>query len=633
MGSATPTSPMEMAALLAGLCIMLCGAWKIWKERGRPGRLVAWGALVDLGPAFMGFGLELSGDAGSLLIILYHGVARLAAWWGLSRLVDDPLHCSTGDIRGAIRRDPVSAVFTALALVCTLGVSPVLTPEGLHLVLHGMATHPSPAGPPIIILMTGAYTLLVWLSAEIILELCFTSREESPERPLPVRDASRRKLYMFAGMLLIMGVFRIFFRDMAVRLAGGLPDEVIHLEGPWSLSALVLYVGAFLVLLPRVVRPDRPDRQARYAVGLLLLSFILALLSPLPPLAYLFALIVTGVGTLVACYSVSYIEDDGRKTWYWFLLLLTFGAMLSIVTTENIGSLASSWEVMSWASFALIAWERTPKARAAAVKYAVICGGAAYLMIGGLFMIGGEEAGYAEIIAGLSTIDNNALRFALVFALLGFMAKAGIAPLHGWLPDAHPAAPSSISAPLSGVLTKMGVFGIILAYYLLVGQAELFSLGRFFGLSAPGLLAVLAGLATMAVGEISALRQTDLKRMLAYSTMGQLGEIVTVVGIGTWLSTTAALAHVLNHAIMKDLLFLCAGALILRTGSRELPDLAGLGRRMPWTVGCMSIGIISIMGLPPFNGFVSKYLMIVACMDAGQPLLAVALLAASLVEA
>ncbi len=115
--------------------------------------------------------------------------------------------------------------------------------------------------------------------------------------------------------------------------------------------------------------------------------------------------------------------------------------------------------------------------------------------------------------------------------------------------------------------------------------------------------------------------------------MGQVGEIVTVLGLGTALAAAGALAHVLNHAIMKDLLFLCAGGLIFRVGSRNLSDMAGLVRQMPWTVGCMSIGIVSIMGLPPFNGFVSKYLMIVACMDAGQPLVAAALIAASLVGA
>ena len=254
-------------------------------------------------------------------------------------------------------------------------------------------------------------------------------------------------------------------------------------------------------------------------------------------------------------------------------------------------------------------------------------------MIVGFFMIGGNHTQYGEIVANLSVHSDDVLKFALVFTLLGFAAKAGLVPLHSWLPDAHPAAPSSVSAPLSGVLTKMGVFGVVTVYFGLIGYKELASTGTYGGLTAPGLMVTFMGLCTMAYGEWMALRQEDLKRMLAYSTMGQVGEIFTVLGLGTWLAAAGALSHVLNHAIMKDLLFLCAGGLIFRVGSRKLSDLAGLVHEMPWAVGCMSIGIVSIMGLPPFNGFVSKYLMIVACMDAGQPLIAAALIAASLVGA
>ena len=141
----------------------------------------------------------------------------------------------------------------------------------------------------------------------------------------------------------------------------------------------------------------------------------------------------------MACYSTNYIEEDGRKHWYWFFLLLTFGALLNIVTTDNIGTLASQWEVMTWASFALVAWERTSKARDAAIKYVVLCCSAAYLMIVGFFMIGGNHTQYGEIVANLSVHSDDVLKFALVFTLLGFAAKAGLVPLHSWLPDATPA--------------------------------------------------------------------------------------------------------------------------------------------------------------------------------------------------
>ena len=115
-------------------------------------------------------------------------------------------------------------------------------------------------------------------------------------------------------------------------------------------------------LLPRPLPPHhQPAYRAKYTFALFLAAFILIYASDLPPLSRLFSLIISGIGTLVACYSTNYIEEDGRKHWYWFFLLLTFGALLNIVTTDNIGTLASQWEVMTWASFALVAWERTSK--------------------------------------------------------------------------------------------------------------------------------------------------------------------------------------------------------------------------------------------------------------------------------
>ena len=664
--SVTPTSPSEMVILVAGLLIMLFGVYKVYRERGRPGLLILWGGLVDLGLALMGLGLGPSRDVGSIMIVIYHAIARLAAWIGLSGLVANPYSCVANDIRGALHRNPVGAVLLAFALEASLGISPAMTPEGQHLVLHAMAMHSVdvPLGGPVLaIIMAAGYTVLLWLSAEVVLQVCFTRPDEPICTEVPLgggafahalfdretelmgvpsgswcpfvpnrwsRTPAAISLYVLLGLLVALGLGRFLVQDFGAWLIGIDPHTLVELEGPWHVTPLLLYVGSFLVLCPRIIRPKH---RAVYTIALFAAAFALICVTDLPPLSRLFSLIISGIGALVACYSTNYIEDDGRKHWYWFFLLLTFGALLNIVTTDNIGTLSSQWEVMTWASFALVAWERTSKARDAAIKYVVLCCGAAYLMIVGFFMIGGDSTQYGEILAHLSARPEDVLRFALVFTLLGFAAKAGLVPLHSWLPDAHPAAPSSVSAPLSGVLTKMGVFGVAMIYFGLLGYDGLAKTGTYGGFTVPGLMVTVMGLCTMAYGEWMALRQEDVKRMLAYSTMGQVGEIFTVLGLGTWLAAAGALAHVLNHAIMKDLLFLCAGGLIFRVGSRKLSDLAGLVHEMPWAVGCMSIGLVSIMGLPPFNGFVSKYLMIVACMDAGQPLIAAALIAASLVGA
>lgn len=179
--SVTPTSPSEMAILVAGLLIMLFGVYKVYRERGRPGLLILWGGLVDLGLALMGLGLGPSGDVGSIMIVIYHAIARLAAWIGLSGLVANPYSCVANDIRGALHRNPVGAVLLAFALEASLGISPAMTPEGQHLVLHAMAMHSIdvPLGGPVLaIIMALGYTVLLWLSAEVVLQVCFTRPDE-----------------------------------------------------------------------------------------------------------------------------------------------------------------------------------------------------------------------------------------------------------------------------------------------------------------------------------------------------------------------------------------------------------------------------------------------------------------------
>ena len=174
MNSTMFTSPLETIMLAIGLMAMLYGAFRIWENRGRPGRLIAWGGLIDFGLALMGFGLGPSGDVGSLLILVYHGAARIAAWMGLAGLVAEPWTCTIDDIRGAVRRNPVGAILLAFALEASLGISPALSPEGQHLVLHAMAAHSvdsPPGGPLLALLMASVYTLLLWLSAEVVLHV------------------------------------------------------------------------------------------------------------------------------------------------------------------------------------------------------------------------------------------------------------------------------------------------------------------------------------------------------------------------------------------------------------------------------------------------------------------------------
>ena len=350
------------------------------------------------------------------------------------------------------------------------------------------------------------------------------------------------------------------------------------------------------------------------------------------PVALLFLVMIGFIAFIVSVYSLGYMAHAHRQGWYWFFLLLTFASLAGIVSTPDMAAMYGYWELMTFASYFLVVHEANRVAFDAGFKYYLMCAGGALLMLPGMLLLGNGGLGLADVRIQSALLSPHVLNMAALLCLIGFGVKAGLVPLHSWLPDAHPAAPSSVSGPLSGIITKMGMFGIVV---LLLGQTNgaLFAKAEVFGLSWFGSILTFMGAATLIFGELMALKQDDIKRMLAYSTLGQLGEIALVLGMGTWLATAGALSHMLSHAIMKDLLFLGAGALILRAGSRKLADLRGLGQCMPWTVSCMAVGLICIMGLPPFTAFFSKYLMIQSAIHAGHPALAALILIGSLVGA
>ena len=350
------------------------------------------------------------------------------------------------------------------------------------------------------------------------------------------------------------------------------------------------------------------------------------------PVALLFLVMIGFIAFIVSVYSLGYMAHAHRQGWYWFFLLLTFASLAGIVSTPDMAAMYGYWELMTFASYFLVVHEANRVAFDAGFKYYLMCAGGALLMLPGMLLLGNGGLGLADVRIQSALLSPHVLNMAALLCLIGFGVKAGLVPLHSWLPDAHPAAPSSVSGPLSGIITKMGMFGIVV---LLLGQTNgaLFAKGRGLRPVLVRLHPDLHGRATLIFGELMALKQDDIKRMLAYSTLGQLGEIALVLGMGTWLATAGALSHMLSHAIMKDLLFLGAGALILRAGSRKLADLRGLGQCMPWTVSCMAVGLICIMGLPPFTAFFSKYLMIQSAIHAGHPALAALILIGSLVGA
>jgi multicomponent Na+:H+ antiporter subunit D len=209
--------------------------------------------------------------------------------------------------------------------------------------------------------------------------------------------------------------------------------------------------------------------------------------------------------------------------------------------------------------------------------------------------------GFEAVSQGLKELDAKYMTgLCAAFFIMGFGLKAALVPFHAWLPDAHPSAPAPISAALSGLLIKVsGVYALTRVFI------------SVFGLT-PALSTVLMylGIISMVVAAFLALGQTDIKRMLAYSSISQVGYIVLGIGLGTPLGILGGLFHLFNHALAKSLLFLNSGALQMSTGTRNLDEMGGLGKRMPVTAGTSLVGSLSIAGVPPLNGFWSKLIII-----------------------
>jgi multicomponent Na+:H+ antiporter subunit D len=308
--------------------------------------------------------------------------------------------------------------------------------------------------------------------------------------------------------------------------------------------------------------------------------------------------------SLASFYSIEYLESSHAPRRYDTFSLLSLGGMMGVVFTGNLFSLYIFFELLSVASAILVFHEETPEALKAGFKYLFLSIG------GGLILLMAIIANYsitghvrlADIGLGLSGHP----WFPYIFwgYIIGFGVKAGLFPLHIWLPEAHPVAPTPASALLSGVMIKAGAYGILRTVFNIVSVDELMPRHNLLGLG----LVILA-LVTILLGSLLAITQVEIKRMLAYSSISQIGYIILGVALLTPLGLVGGVFHVLAHAVMKGALFLCAGVIISTTGLRYIKDFRGIGRYLPLTTTVFSLAALSMIGLPPFIGFISKWFL------------------------
>ncbi len=318
------------------------------------------------------------------------------------------------------------------------------------------------------------------------------------------------------------------------------------------------------------------------------------------PLAAYFALIISSIGALALLYAAAALPKGISPASFYVAMMASIGSCIGVALAGDLFTLYIFFEILAVSSYLLVIQDGSKPALRAGYRYLVLS------LMAGLSVLGASLLVHS--LAGTVAFDQGPLLIeasrssiiAFYLFLGGFGLKAGMFPLHIWLPNAHASAPAPASAILSGILLKCGAIGIIRILYSVFSPAAVGD-----GVTVLLILAI----ASILVGSLGALVRFELKRLLAYSSIGQMGYILMGIALRHPLALTAAIFHMSAHALMKSCLFLSAGTFIERSGKKDIRDLNGLSSPLPVTSAAFSIAALSMIGIPPLNGFVSKYFL------------------------
>ena len=328
-------------------------------------------------------------------------------------------------------------------------------------------------------------------------------------------------------------------------------------------------------------------------------------------LSLFFGLLVTFTVLLSAVYSIKYISRDDAQDKYYTLFLMLAGGVLGLVLSGDLFNIFIMVEIMTFAAVALTAYRNWAEGSLeSAFKYLAVGSIGSSMILAGTIMVYSQVhtlnlAQISALLAGQGLTNTTVFAFALLF--IGFGVKAFIVPFHPIAADAYMTAPASVSMVFSGMVNKAGVYGMIRLVYVVFQIMDVKSVNY---------LIVLLGTVTMFIGVTSALNQHDFKRLLAFHSISQIGYVITAIGLATSLGIAGGLYHAMNHTLFKGLLFLAAGAVFYSAGTTDLDRLGGLAKRMPQTAAIFLVGAAAISGIPPFNGFASKWVIYQACYEA-----------------
>jgi len=391
-------------------------------------------------------------------------------------------------------------------------------------------------------------------------------------------------------------------------MAGAFIIPVIAKKWRWTADATALIVMFALAALSVAVSGG----TGLYKMGSW--DFPLGIELRLDGLSSMMLLAINIIGLCMALFSVPYMRMYSSRMRFFALFLLLVTGVNGVVLTGDLFNLYIFMEIASIASYALVGFGCESDELEASFKYLVLGSVAsAFIFLGiALLYMSTGVLNLAQLSERLASLHWNApVYLAAILLFCGFGLKAAFIPFHAWLPDAHPSAPAPVSAMLSGIVIKvLGIYVLARLLFNVFGNHDLLIVLQWLGA------------ASMLGGVLLAIGQWDMKRLFAYHSISQIGYIALGLGLGTPLGIVGALYHLVNHSVFKSLLFLNAGSVEYSTGTRDLKKLGGLSRTMPVTGATSLVASLSIAGVPPFNGFFSKLIIIIACVLNGSYLFA-----------
>ena len=325
----------------------------------------------------------------------------------------------------------------------------------------------------------------------------------------------------------------------------------------------------------------------------------------------IFAVLMSAMWLIGGVFALYYMGHDHNERLYQMYYMTVLSALIGQCFAGSMITFYVFYEMMTLLSVPMVEHERTPQAVAAGVKYLIYSIFGAMMGLLGIFFFQHYLGSVSFVPGGLAAagVPQTGLLIVTFVVILGFGTKAGMFPMHGWLPTAHPVAPAPASAVLSGVITKAGVLAIIRVIYYLVGADVL------RGTWVQSAFMTLA-LCTVFMGSMLAYREPLMKKRLAYSTVSQVSYVLYGLSLMNATAMGGALLHVVAHSVIKNALFLCAGAIIHQTGKTYIRDLRGIGKEMPVTTWVWTIASLGLIGIPPTGGFVSKWLLATGALEA-----------------